>query len=172
VDLNLTDQSLIRFLHSSDTREKLGVQVHEVFIDFKKTYDSVRREVLYKTLIEFGIPSKLFRVIKMCLNKINSKVCMFTFHNDLKHYYNFSAFLQNTLVEATTWLSLQALTIAHTVRKVQQSHVELKLNRAHQLLLYADDVNLLEDNRNTIYINTETLINASKEVDLEVNMGR
>jgi retron-type reverse transcriptase len=30
--------------------------VHQLFIDFKKAYDSVRREALYNILIEFGIP--------------------------------------------------------------------------------------------------------------------
>jgi len=40
-------------------------EVHQLFIDFKKVYDSVRREVLYKILIEFGIPRKLVRLIKM-----------------------------------------------------------------------------------------------------------
>jgi hypothetical protein len=38
--------------------------VHQIFIEFKKTYDSVRREVLYKILIEFGIPRKLVKVNK------------------------------------------------------------------------------------------------------------
>jgi hypothetical protein len=33
--------------------------VHQLFIDFKKAYDSVRREFLYNILIEFGIPMKL-----------------------------------------------------------------------------------------------------------------
>jgi hypothetical protein len=29
--------------------------VHQLFIDFKKAYDSLRREVLYSILIEFGV---------------------------------------------------------------------------------------------------------------------
>jgi hypothetical protein len=37
--------------------------------DFKKAYDSVRREVLYHILLEFGVPMKLVRLIKMCLNE-------------------------------------------------------------------------------------------------------
>jgi len=46
--------------------------VHQQFIDFKKAYDSVRREVLYNILIAFGIPMKLVIIIKMCLNEICS----------------------------------------------------------------------------------------------------
>ena len=42
--------------------------VHQLFIDFTKAYDSVRKEALYNILIEFGIPRKLVRLIKMCLN--------------------------------------------------------------------------------------------------------
>jgi len=41
--------------------------VHQLFIDSKKAYDSVRREVLYNILIAFGIPMKLVRLIKICL---------------------------------------------------------------------------------------------------------
>jgi hypothetical protein len=48
--------------------------VHQFFIDFKKAYDSVRREALYNILIEFGIPKKLSRLIKMCLNETYSRV--------------------------------------------------------------------------------------------------
>jgi hypothetical protein len=48
--------------------------VHQLFVDFKKTYDSVRREVLYNILIEFRVPLKLVRLIKMCLNETYSKV--------------------------------------------------------------------------------------------------
>jgi hypothetical protein len=50
--------------------------VHQLFIDLKKAYDSVRREVLYNSLIEFGGPMKLVRLIKMCLNETYSKICI------------------------------------------------------------------------------------------------
>ena len=46
--------------------------MHQLFIHFKKAYDSVRREVLYNILIEFGIRMKLVRLIKMCLTEIYS----------------------------------------------------------------------------------------------------
>ena len=49
------------------TREKkweYNEVVHQLFIDFKKAYDSVRREVLCNILIEFGFPQELVRLIK------------------------------------------------------------------------------------------------------------
>ena len=44
--------------------------VHQLLMDLKKTYDSVREEVLYNILIEFGIPVKLVRLIEKCLKRI------------------------------------------------------------------------------------------------------
>jgi hypothetical protein len=38
--------------------------VHQLFIDFKKAYDSVRRDILYNIFIEFGIPIELVRMFK------------------------------------------------------------------------------------------------------------
>jgi hypothetical protein len=48
----------------------------------------------------------------------------------------------------------------------------LKSNGTHQMLVYADDMNLLRDNINTIKKNTVTLIDVSKEVGLEVNTDK
>jgi hypothetical protein len=50
--------------------------------------------------------------------------------------------------------------------------VGLKWNGTHELLAYADDVNLLRENIGTIEKNTETLNDASKEVGLEINVEK
>jgi hypothetical protein len=56
--------------------------------------------------------------------------------------------------------------------KVQEQQVGLKLNGTHQLLGSADDVNLLGDNIDSIKKDTETLIDDSKEVGLEINVEK
>jgi hypothetical protein len=52
------------------------VKVHQLFIDSEKAYNSLKREVLYNILIEFGIhvPLKLVKSIKTCLNETYNKV--------------------------------------------------------------------------------------------------
>jgi hypothetical protein len=45
-------------------------RLHQLFGDFKKAFDSFRRAVLYKILVEFGVSMKLITLIKMCLNEM------------------------------------------------------------------------------------------------------
>jgi hypothetical protein len=50
---------------------------------FKNAYDSVRNEVLYNISIEFGVPLKLDRLIKISLNETYSKVHMGKYLSDV-----------------------------------------------------------------------------------------
>jgi hypothetical protein len=62
--------------------------------------------------------------------------------------------------------------LEYAIRRVQETQVGPKLNATQQLLVYVDDANLLESNINSIKKNAEALINASKEVGLEVNVEK
>jgi hypothetical protein len=98
----------------------------------------------------------------MCLNETFSKVCIgkhlsdnFPIQNGLKQGHALPPLLFNFALE-------------YGIRKVQETQVGLKLNGTHQLLAYADDVNPQGDDMYSIKKDTETLIDVSKEVGLEI----
>jgi len=48
----------------------------------------------------------------------------------------------------------------------------LELNGTHQLLFYADGVNILGGSANTVKENAEALVVATKQIGLEVNADK
>ena len=103
--------------------------MHQLFTDFKKAYHSVRREVIYNILTEFGNPRKLLRLIKMCMNETYSTVWvgkhlsdMFPFKNGLKQGDVLLPLIFNYPLE-------------YFIKRVQVHQDDLKLNGTHQLLV-------------------------------------
>jgi hypothetical protein len=98
--------------------------VWQRFIDFKKAYDSLRREVLNNILIEFGFPMKLVKLIKMCLSETYSKVC-------IGKYFSDSFPIGKHLKQGNVLSPLQLC-----LRMCQGKSVRVKLSGIHQILAY------------------------------------
>jgi hypothetical protein len=56
--------------------------------------------------------------------------------------------------------------LEYAIRRAQENQVLIKLIGIHKLLAYADDVDILGGNIDTIQKNTEVLLDTSKEVGL------
>jgi len=140
--------------------------VHHLCIDFKRASDSVRREVLCNILIEFGIPMKLVRLLKMCLTEMYST---FWVGKNLSDVFPF----RNGLKQGDALLPLPFnFALEYAIRRVQVYQDALKLNGTHQLLVYADDVNILGGSTHTINEKADALVVATKEIGLEVNADK
>jgi hypothetical protein len=105
--------------------------------------------------MEFGVPKKLVRLIKLCLTETYRRVRvgknlsdMFPIRNGLKQGDALSPLLFNLALE-------------YAIRGVQVNQDGLKLNGTHQLLVYADDVNILGGSAHTVKENAEALVVAT-----------
>jgi hypothetical protein len=126
--------------------------VLQLFIDFKKAYDSVKWEGSYNILIEFGIPLKLVRLLELHLNETYSRICasrhlsdMFLIYNVLKPGDYLLPLFFNLVLEYAIW-------------SIQVNQESFKLKGTHQLLVYAHDVRTLGGSIYTITENTEALL--------------
>ena len=91
--------------------------MHLLFIDFKKAYDSVKREFLYNIIIKSSIP-----LIKMCLNETSSRVRVSKNLSDMFP-------IKNGLKQGDILLPLLfSFGLEFTIRRVQVKENGLKLN--------------------------------------------
>lgn len=143
-----------------------NIPVHQLFIDFRQAYDSVKRSYLQETLNNFRIPGKLARLIMMTLKHTKSKVKVsggrsreFTIRKGLKQGDALSCTLFNLVLE-------------RTMRQLTNNPGGTLLNRLTQHMAYADDVDLLgrrEQELREMFIEFEE---ESKRAGLSINEAK
>ena len=116
--------------------------------------------------IKFGFTLEVVRLIKMCLNKTYSRIRVSKNLSDIFPTRNGSK-TGDALLS-----SLLNFALDYAIRRVQVIQDSLKLNGTHQLLVYADDVNILGGSVHTVKGNAEGLVVASKETGQEVKVDK
>jgi len=112
------------------------------------------------------MPRKIVRLIKTSLTETYNRVRVgknvsdrFPIRNGLKQGDALTPMLFNFALE-------------YAIRRVQVNQDGLKLNGIHQLLAYADDVNILGGSIHTVKQKAETLVAATMETGLEVSADK
>jgi hypothetical protein len=99
----------------------------------------------------------------MCLNETYSMAYMGKYQSD-----KFP--IQNGLKEGDALSPLLFnFGLEYAIRRVQENQERLKFNGKYQIFSYAGDVNVIGENIDTVKKNREGLLDASKDVGLEVN---
>jgi len=111
-------------------------KTYQLFRDFEKAYDLVRKEKFHSILIEFGRSMELGRLIKIFLNETYIKV-----HIDKN--LSDTILIQNGPKQGDELSPLIFnFTLNYAMKKVQEDGVGLEMNGIYQLLLYADRVRI------------------------------
>jgi hypothetical protein len=142
--------------------------VQYIFIDFQQTYDSVRRDTLWKLMEVFKIPTKLINIYKTCVKKKKSAVRM---------EGTLSSFFENKtgLKEGDDSLSpiLFNLAIQKVIQSIQTVSSGIKIGEEQSnVLAYADEIILIGNNETEIrYIFVE-MKNAARKLGPQINQEK
>ena len=95
----------------------------------------MKRESLYDILIKFGIPKKLVKLLKTCLERTQSKV-------RIGNYLSFSFPIENGLKQrdalSPLWINVS---LEYAIREVQETNLGQDMNDNYQVLAYAENAN-------------------------------
>lgn len=133
---------------------KKGKKLYVAFIDFKKAFDSVNRNKLYKALLKHGIKGKLFSSIKSIYQLVKSRVK--SNNNILTECFECPIGLRQGCKLSPILFCLFINELESYMRSTVSHGIQLLPNDVELfLLMFADDVGLFSD----------TIVGLQKQLD-------
>ena len=142
------------------------IDTHHLFVDYKAAFDSPRRDCLYATMSEFGIPAKLIRLCRMTLSNTCSSVKV---GNDLSETFNTErGFRQGDPLSC----DLFNIIMEGILRKAGVHRNGTIFYKGVQLLAYADDIDIIGRTKRDVTAAFTAIEKESAKVGLAVNEGK
>jgi len=143
-----------------------NVEIHQIFVDFQKAYDNIRRDKLYAIMAHFGIPDKLIRLTKATMENSTYHVKIGTVMTDdfkvgtgLKQGHGLAPSLFNIALE-------------YIIRQLSVQTTSTIFHKSVKLIGYADNINIMGRTKRAISEAYGELKERAKEVGLIINVEK
>ena len=149
--------------------QEFNAPVYANFVDFKKAFDSIHRDSLWKILTHYGVPEKLVRMVKMLYADFSAQVLCegeltdpFQVKTGVKQGCVLSPFL---FILGIDWIMKQT-----TVKG--KRGIRWTLTEVLEDLDFADDIVLLASRYVDIQEKTNIMAEKAGSIGLDVNVGK
>lgn len=141
-------------------------QLHQLFIDFQKAYDSINRNVLWRAMAELGVPDKYIRLARATLHGTRARVRV---EGDLSRDFDIV-----TGVKQGDGLSclLFNLALEWAIQRAYLRKSGTIVNRQSQVLAFADDIDIMGRNANEVDMAYTALKANTEALGLRVNVPK
>ena len=130
------------------TRTKLNQSTFTAFVDFKKAYDFINRDKLWKRLFESGISGKMLNAIMSLYKSVSSCVRVNTFKTE---WFNVHSGLRQGCILSPLLFNLYINDLAKYIKRLNIGDEKICI------LLYADDIVLLAETANDLQVLLDAL---------------
>ena len=165
-DRNTTQQILILRLIAEKAKRK-GRLIHNCFIDFQKAFDSVRHDILQATLKSFGVGRRLTQMINCACVEAKSAVRV---GGEIGEWFNIAVGAkQGDPISPTSFITY----LERVMEKIKSKKTGISIHGTLvNNLIFADDIDLIEENIQVIQENVETLRREGEAVGLKINNNK
>ena len=139
------------------------------FVDFEKAFDSLDREVLWKLLGQYGLPSKIISLIKNMYQDFSGRVIS---KGNLSNTFAITTGVRQGCLLSPLIFLIAIDWIMRRTTKDQRTGIQWTLLTQLEDLDFADDLALVSENHTHMQQKTDRLQTNSEQLGLKINTGK